>query len=309
METEQQENSRPSIDIGQKLRAAREAAELSVEDIAADLRIKSEYIEAIENNQFELIQGETYVRGYIRSYARLVNINADNLISSFQPESPLQTSYQPPNPRYHEKAHLKGMKLGSILVALALLTLFVLWFLRSGYLDRYQTGTEDEQAQATTSAPPAVTSADGSTLILPPVAEEAGADTETAASTADIAPAPAESSATAAETEKTVAEPASEVPTIVLGEDDIISAPGGGTDEIMISLNGDSWVEIVDSSRNQLVHDLLPKGAIKIILGEAPFQVFLGNASSVRLDYNGIPFDIEAYTKRNNTARFALVKP
>src|SRR5258706_11626564 len=66
--------------IGARLKAAREAQHLTEKDVAARLNLNSRFIYMMESETFEKNLPETFVRGYIRSYARLLNLN-DNEIT------------------------------------------------------------------------------------------------------------------------------------------------------------------------------------------------------------------------------------
>jgi transcriptional regulator with XRE-family HTH domain len=70
-----------SIEIGKRLRYARESLGLTLDDVEASTRIQKKYLSAIENGQFDLLPGPIYVRSYIRSYAIAVGENAGALLS------------------------------------------------------------------------------------------------------------------------------------------------------------------------------------------------------------------------------------
>ena len=77
MMTEDQLNN--SNELGKLLTKAREKLSPSQKDIAFRLNLKEEIISALDTNDFDKLPAPTYVRGYIRSYARTVNLNADSL--------------------------------------------------------------------------------------------------------------------------------------------------------------------------------------------------------------------------------------
>ncbi len=61
--------------IGQTLRKCRESQQLSREDVANSLKLALHYIAALENDQYDKLPGNTYTRGYIRSYCGLLKVN------------------------------------------------------------------------------------------------------------------------------------------------------------------------------------------------------------------------------------------
>lgn len=73
---------------GERLRAAREAAGLSVSEVAEELQLLQSFVRALEQNSHERIRGDTFVRGYLRNYARLLGIDADEVLSRLRVASP-----------------------------------------------------------------------------------------------------------------------------------------------------------------------------------------------------------------------------
>ncbi len=83
-DTQQAETETVVITLGHELRAAREQNNQSLEDIAHILNIKETYIKAIEAHAFDNLPAPVYVIGFIRSYATLVNLDADALVAQFK---------------------------------------------------------------------------------------------------------------------------------------------------------------------------------------------------------------------------------
>lgn len=70
------------------LSSAREAGQLSVKDVASNLNLGIDTIDALERDQYNLLPGCTFVKGYIRSYASLLGLDPDEVIAKvdLQPE-------------------------------------------------------------------------------------------------------------------------------------------------------------------------------------------------------------------------------
>lgn len=73
-------------DIGQRLKDARVATGLSLQDIADRTKIRRQYLEAIEEGQFEKIPGPVYVKGFIKQYAQAVGLNGNDLVEMYRHE-------------------------------------------------------------------------------------------------------------------------------------------------------------------------------------------------------------------------------
>ena len=75
-------------DIGDKLRSAREAKGLSIEDIEKATKIQGRYLTAIEQDDFDKLPGDFYVRAFIRQYAQVVGLDGKQLLSEYHNDIP-----------------------------------------------------------------------------------------------------------------------------------------------------------------------------------------------------------------------------
>lgn len=118
------------ISVGEQLRLARIEKNLSVEDISDRLKWSNSKVLAIEANEYKAFGGLTFIRGFVRSYAKLLNLESDELLTELalqlQPSTQLDkpniianvsTKKEPKNRRY---------SLFFFLLTLALLAIF-LW--------------------------------------------------------------------------------------------------------------------------------------------------------------------------------------
>ncbi|MGB8857107.1 MAG: RodZ domain-containing protein [Burkholderiales bacterium] len=125
--------------VGAMLGAARRSANMSVSEVATQLRRGINQIEALEADDYQRLLGATFVRGLIRNYAKLVNIDADPVIKAYEaavpreavPKIGLETSHI----RFQGAGHgigipqIKAPSPGVIgMVAAGLLAAGALWF-------------------------------------------------------------------------------------------------------------------------------------------------------------------------------------
>lgn len=82
--------------IGEILAEARRKQGKSIKDVEKATKIRSRYIEALENNQFDRIPGDVYVKGFIRSYTQYLSLDPEPLIKQYDVE------YLPP---HHYEIH------------------------------------------------------------------------------------------------------------------------------------------------------------------------------------------------------------
>ena len=97
------------LTVGQLLQKEREAKKVSLETVARRTRIKLSFLKAIEEDAFQLIPSETYVRGFIRSYAKLVHLNPDEILNLYRNQAePTPASGEESSAS--SKQHLKQIK-------------------------------------------------------------------------------------------------------------------------------------------------------------------------------------------------------
>ena len=73
---------------GMMLKQARETEKLSTSDVAGNLNISTGYVEALESGSYDVIPSETFVVGYLRAYARLVNLDPVEVVDAYRAMAP-----------------------------------------------------------------------------------------------------------------------------------------------------------------------------------------------------------------------------
>jgi cytoskeleton protein RodZ len=79
-----------------------------------------------------------------------------------------------------------------------------------------------------------------------------------------------------------------------------------GEHVVVLSFDGDSWVEVSDGGGARLYYGIGEAGSRRTLHGVPPFQIFLGRYVDVRVEMDGQPRAIPAESVRGNTARFTL---
>lgn len=104
MTDELAEESHPlaEAEIGQRLRLAREALGLTVEQVAAQSRIRPRHLSAIEVGDFAALPGRTYAVGFTRTYAKAVGLDAEAAAQEVRHLLDRQLPEQPPRPATFE---------------------------------------------------------------------------------------------------------------------------------------------------------------------------------------------------------------
>src|SRR5579862_8733037 len=81
--------------LGDRFRSAREARGLSLSDVSEQIRIRSIYLAAIEEENWSAIGAPVYVRGFLRTYARFLGLDPEEVVAAFNSGPPV--SSQPPS--------------------------------------------------------------------------------------------------------------------------------------------------------------------------------------------------------------------
>ena len=88
-----------SLTLGEKLTKFRKEARLTLADMAKATKIQLKYIEYLEAGKYEKLPADVYVRGYLRSYARYLNIDENVLIRLYDQERNITKNIHPETPK------------------------------------------------------------------------------------------------------------------------------------------------------------------------------------------------------------------
>jgi cytoskeleton protein RodZ len=82
---EQDANGQPAgLGVGTALKAARERAGMSLGEVADRLKLSIRQLEAIEHDDFQQLPGATFVRGFVRNYARFLRLDPEPLMARLE---------------------------------------------------------------------------------------------------------------------------------------------------------------------------------------------------------------------------------
>ena len=71
-------------ELGEELRRERVRRNLTFKDVEQVLHIKTTYLEAIEDGNYDIIPGQVYVKGFIRNYGNYLDLDGDRLVKVYQ---------------------------------------------------------------------------------------------------------------------------------------------------------------------------------------------------------------------------------
>lgn len=280
--TEEEANAKLP-ECGRRLRRTREQLGLSVDDIASELRLSAFQIRALENDEWDHLPGTTYARGYVKSYARLLGLDADQLLAGASTEEieisrtePAIDNRAPSAERTVPGGQSRvpwGWVLGVIVVCVLVVAVW-----QSRLVRQFIPGLTGLQSPSTSGSGIATGESGGdgagAAETAPP---EAGMDAGTAASAAW--------------------QEASDQPGMP-------TAP----DRIVFQFDQRSWVDVRDARGRRLLYRAFRAGRRIEVRGQPPFRVYLGNAGGVSVEYLGDTISPKAVSGRL-FARFVVGEP
>ncbi len=279
-----------SFSGGEKLRAAREQKGLTVDDVAARLKVPARYIVALEEGDLSALPEPTFVRGYVKAYARTVGVDAGELLDSVGPVevkaprplvavdsvSPTPRKAGARAPKFRGASHRHHWLLGGV-AAVALLA----WAVWPGEEAPVQQAPVVEAPVAAV-PPPAAPAGDGMVTVAVPLPGSQPAPAPVAAVPGATAALPPPAAAPAAP-----ATGAASVPPVTAP-----SVPG-----LVLRFRGTSWVEVRDVD-NVVLHTSVALAGSELKLdGKPPLTVTLGDSSVADVWYNGEQVAVDRFAR------------
>lgn len=324
MTTEQQFDSQDAsvvVGPGQLLRSAREAMGWTREQVASRLHLRLTLIAAIETDTYDKHTSPTFIRGYLRTYAKLVGVEESTILAAYatlglEPQQSIKM--QSFSKRTRLEANNSRLKFVSWLVILVLAGLLFAWWWQNS--NRRAAGQE-ELAASEISKPAAVeaaagsnnTDADTSGDIISPIPEVEGSASDaepamttpvatdaTSASVASQPAAPSTSAADATAVAATAVQPAGQETAAQHGTSDAASAP-----QLKLGFTADCWFEVRDASGKVLFSGLKKANDEMTFEGKEPFRLLIGAPMAARIQFKGQDIDMSRYNN-GRTARITL---
>jgi cytoskeleton protein RodZ len=301
---------------GAQLAATREAHGWTVEQVANQLNLAPRQIQAMESDNYAALPGLSIAKGFIRSYAKLLRIDATPLVAAVPGEtanvtvgivssaalsSPFGDTRLPSmadRPVISAKWYV-----GLIVLVLAIAGL--VWAQQDGLLQEATASWraaiaakvgENAAASATNAEPKSTPETD--TGVKPATTEQAAevpqqgdAVAETAAANAGAATAPAAPAANGS------AAPAEVSPPVVV--------QNAKQDELVLKVTSDSWVEVRSDDNSIVFSGLINAGKTETFGLRGPASLVVGNAAGVEAVFRGAPLELKVSTT-GNVARLSL---
>lgn len=309
--------------FGALLKAGREEKNLAVADVAAKLKLTGRQVEALEAEDLSHLPSEVFVRGFVRNYARLVDVDVDSVIAPVDVQAAVAETITAPSAgvAFNSKGIRRWVVLPLAALGVFLLLVAALYhWLRQGedslvvaepvapVANSQAIPQPNTQPPLSTSAPePAATSLESRTLQLSPRPEVVPdgaptpaqpdatrpASTDSASSALPLPPAKPVASPAPAVALTPAGLPAPAAATAPVAEKTTLAKPAGAH-TLRFEPAHDAWIQVVDGKGNRFSR-LVRAGSAESFLGEPPFRLVVGEAARVRMSYDGHVIDLTPF--------------
>jgi cytoskeleton protein RodZ len=297
------ENKATRVDFGAVLKKARKSQNYSIEDVSEHIKIAPPILEALEAGDIDSLPAQAFTQGYIRSYARHLEIADDELLASYNSHFP--------DPAAEKLKMRPSVTAGAssrsplVMAVTSLLIVVLVAAVIYGSISYYQEkadvlettrdSVDVEEIGSSLNSPSSYSyTQDGSGTHL-----EIKQDAHLADDDSLILTDQAESQGQQSDEQAAVAEAAEA--DILDTESEVISQ-----DVLKIYAEDGSWIEVRDANNERLLYNMIPSRGDRTIIGQAPFSITMGNARTTRITVNDLEIDLSDYIRPNNTANFSV---
>ncbi len=261
--------------VGHMLRNARIARKMSIEDVSRQLRISAQQVEAIEKEDFDMLPGRTFVRGFVRNYANLMHLDAHAAVQMLPGAAGMthtaQVEHTPFKIQEIALSSRENKGGGNLLQIIILLTaLAAVGFFGYNQLPFWQTAEENDSDKEQI-----VQQGDGQTTVELKLALPSLGLSANPAGTAQR-------------------NPGGGVSESVVTQNAMANLNTIGT--LAFSVTADTHIKVIDGNENVIFDQNNVRGTQQRVSGKRPLSVTIGKASAVELHYNDRTIDISPYT-------------
>ncbi len=261
---------------GELLKQARRKTRRRYKGFSSELGIPEKYLEALEENNFSIMAGPAYVKGYLRAYAKKLDLDPETVITAFDRYLKDQKRLKKNDIKKEQKKDTKKKFFYTFTVIFLLIALIALLLIfipeRNNNSEKKENTNSYSQTefQYSNDIPPILNAKP--TLIIKP-------EQNTSRDISDLK----------IQEEVNV----SEITEHIKDENDKFAIEKINT--IEMNFSGDCWIELMD--KNGIIeYSLVQAGSSMFFEGHGPFKLLIGNSESVELFYNETKVDLASTT-------------
>jgi cytoskeleton protein RodZ len=324
MNTEATHDQNAAFSTGVRLRNAREQLGLSQQAVAERLCLKVSTVRDIEEDKAPAELASTFLRGYIRSYAKLVHIPEEELLPMMEKQAPVRAAKVAPMQSFSLGKRRK--KRDGWLMSFTWLVLFVVigltgaWWWQNHKAQQEEITTMADQSSAelnnsagegaqsiplntdtsaTASETPAATANTPDTTTAQTAAPAVNQTAQAPADSAVVSPSQANVETAPATTANNAVQP---LPSDPAG----VTAAPADPNALVMNFNADCWLEVTDATGKKLFSGLQRKDGTLNLAGQAPYKLKIGAPAAVQIQFQGKPVDLSRFIRTNQVARLTL---
>ena len=292
---------------GSMLRDARVAKKLRLEDVSQHLRISVKQVEALEGDNYAALPEPVIVRGFIRNYARMLDIDAGPILYAYKLNVPelaqpctMQSRINMPMISQDKQSWTKYVVASVLLIIGLCVWLFYVDLMSASTkfgLLTHSLAPETAAVTSVTEPLPEIALPAAERFAQPLPTEDAESSATTTSSTAN-APTVAPTAGTAASPANTV------MATKAIPE---ALASNIAATKLNFSVKEETWVNVSDANGRVIYNKTLAAGTQDSLQVQAalPIKIIVGNVNGTTFIFNGNPVDLAHYAK-SNVAKFSL---
>ena len=268
----------PPLSVGKTLREARISQGLNVADVASSIKFAPRQVEALDADDFDHLPELAFVRGFVRSYARLLHIDETALLDAL-PRAHQQLSSAQDDVAgvpFSTSQSTRRINMTWLFAALGIAVFLVLGIWLSQ--DKPEAKKVAENPLAVAPAEPALATVDAASAVA--VLPQAVSAVPSVAVPSKVIAASKEIAA----------------PKEVAANKGVAANKVAGQGPIHLVFEDESWVDVKDKFGKTLFKQVNPAKTEQWVNGRPPFSLVIGNASSVRLYYEGEEIDLDEFT-------------
>ncbi|TFB27121.1 cytoskeleton protein RodZ [Lelliottia nimipressuralis] len=329
MNTEATHDQNEALSTGVRLRNAREQLGLSQQAVAERLCLKVSTVRDIEEDKAPADLASTFLRGYIRSYAKLVHIPENELLPMMEKQAPVRAAKVAPMQTFSLGKRRK--KRDGWLMSFTWLVLFVVigltgaWWWQNHKAQQEEITTMADQSSAelnqagSDNAQSVPLNTDGAATSSEPQTAATGAPTtsptQAPAATANTAAPQAQDQNAVVSPSQANVDTAANAPAATQPADNtaasLPTSPAGTAtaadpNALVMNFSADCWLEVTDATGKKLFSGLQRKDGTLNLTGQAPYKLKIGAPAAVQIQYQGKPVDLSRFIRTNQVARLTV---
>ncbi|MBE9562037.1 MAG: DUF4115 domain-containing protein, partial [Proteobacteria bacterium] len=251
---------------GMRLRQLREKSNVSIKHVADRLFLDVMVIEKLENDDYKNLPPTIFVRGYMRNYAKLLDVKPESILEEFDPDGKQPKLHTQEKRKEQANRHDLLPTLGTISIIIVSLVLVAMWI-------------------SSPESTPSIELLPDPQIKEQPIFPPESSNTEDPSESGEVASDSTEQPVNAESTSNDTSE--AEIPPI-------------NYKTLKINFKARTWMRVTDKTKASLYEGISSSGKILSLDGTPPFYLRVGNIDGVDIEYKGETRSVKAYSKKGN---------